>query len=192
MLHIKEVIVVEGKYDKERLRKITDAPIICTHGFELYRSRRIINSISQMAKTRGVIILTDSDSAGLRIRNYIKGCLPKNANVMHAYIPQIEGKEKRKEKAGAEGILGVEGMDENLLRDVLLSAASVSTAPPLTPVSKSQFYADGFSGKEDSLQKRKALAKKLSLPPNLSANALLEIINKIYGAEEYKKIISDI
>ena len=123
MLHIEEVIVVEGKYDKERLRKVTDAPIICTHGFELYRSKRIIESIRKMARNRGVIVLTDSDRAGFRIRNYIKQCLGNNARVMHAYIPPVEGKEKRKEKPGADGLLGVEGIEEEVLAEILQKAA---------------------------------------------------------------------
>lgn len=192
MLNIQEVIVVEGKYDKERLRKVTDAPIICTHGFELYRNDRIINSIRKMAKMRGVIVLTDSDRAGFRIRNYIKQCLGKDADVKHAYIPPVEGKEKRKEKPGADGLIGVEGIDEQVLEDILRSAARVSAAEPLTPLTKAEFFADGFSGKPDSAEKRRKLLRAMSLPPNMSANALLEIINKIYGAEEYKRIKEDL
>lgn len=192
MLHIEDVIVVEGKYDKERLRKVTDAPIICTHGFELYRSNRIINSIRQMAKSRGIIVLTDSDRAGFRIRNYIKQCLGRDVRVQHAYIPPVKGKEKRKEKAGADGLLGVEGIDESILEDILRKAATASEAEPLTPVTKAEFFADGFSGKSDSAEKRKKLARRLSLPPNMSANAMLELINKVYGAEEYNKIKEEI
>jgi len=188
MIHIEEVIVVEGKYDKERLSKITDAPIICTFGFELYRSSRIIDSIRQMAKKRGVIILTDSDRAGFRIRNYIKQCLGKDGSVKHAYIPRIEGKEKRKEHPGAEGILGVEGIDEKTLEEILQKAGAVTEATPLPKVTKAQFYADGFSGKPDSGEKRKSLAKIMRAPSNISANALLQLINKVYGAEEYEEM----
>ena len=190
MIHIEEAIVVEGKYDKERLRHITDAPIICTHGFELYRSKRIIDSIRQMAKTRGIIILTDSDRAGFRIRNYIKQCLGDGANIKHAYIPHIEGKEKRKEKAGAEGLLGVEGIDEGLLADILSKAGSVAEVKTLNKVTKAQFYADGFSGKSDSAERRRELARLMKLPPTISANAMLELINKAYGAEEYEELKS--
>ena len=192
MLHIEEVIVVEGKYDKERLKNVTDAPIICTHGFELYRSKRIIDSIRKMAKNRGVIVLTDSDRAGFRIRNYIKQCLGNKVRVMHAYIPPVEGKEKRKEKPGADGLLGVEGIDEKVLSDILEKAATVSQGEPLETVSKAEFFADGFSGKPDSTERRKRLAKKMSLPPNISANAMLELINKMYGADEYKKIVENL
>ena len=190
MIHIEEAIIVEGKYDKERLRHITDAPIICTHGFELYRSKRIIESIRNVAKTRGIIILTDSDRAGFRIRNYIKQCLGGSANIKHAYIPHIEGKEKRKERAGAEGLLGVEGIDEALLADILSRAGSVTEAKTLKKVTKAQFYADGFSGKSDSAECRRRLARLMKLPPTISANAMLELINKVYGAEEYEELKS--
>ncbi len=191
MLHIEEVIVVEGRYDKERLKKITDAPIICTCGFELYRSKRIINSIRQMAKTKGVIILTDSDRAGFRIRNYIKQSLGNEGSVKHAYIPKIEGKEKRKAIPGKDGILGVEGIDEKTLEQILQKAATVADAKTLTPITKADFFKDGFSGKPDSAQKRAALAKKMNLPPSISANALLDLINKVYGKEEYEELKKD-
>lgn len=187
MIHIKEVIVVEGKYDKERLKKITDAPIICTHGFELYRSKRIIESIRQMAKKRGILILTDSDKAGFRIRNYIKQCIGEGGVVKHAYIPSVKGKEKRKDKPGAEGILGVEGIDEETLENILKQAAEVTDKEPAVKITKAQFYADGFSGRPDSATKRAELAKTLSLPPRISANALLDMINKVCGAEEYEE-----
>lgn len=188
MLHINEVIIVEGKYDKERLRKICDAPIICTHGFELYRSKRIINSIRQMSKNRGIIILTDSDRAGFRIRNYIKQCLGNEGSIKQAYIPAVEGKEKRKEHPGKDGLIGVEGIDEKILEEILKKAATVSEAAPLEQITKAEFYSDGFSGKPDSAEKRERLARKLSLPPLMSANAMLDIINKVYGAEEYRRI----
>lgn len=186
MLSVKEVIVVEGKYDKERLKKVTDAPIICTHGFELYRSKKIINSIRTLAKDRGVIVLTDSDRAGFRIRNYIKQCLGDMVEVKHAYIPRIEGKEKRKDKPGAEGVLGVEGMDESMLEKILRRAAEPCDVK-LEPITKAEFYADGFSGKENSNERRAKLASLMKLPPSMSANALLDIINKTSGREMYKE-----
>ena len=191
MLHIKEAIIVEGKYDKERLKKITDAPIICTHGFELYRSKAIVNSIRTFAKDRGIIILTDSDSAGFRIRNYLKTCLGKNCNIKNAYIPAVEGKEKRKEKPGKEGLLGVEGIDENTLEKILKNTASVNENTDIVYVTKTDFYNDGLTGKPDSAQKRAKLIKKLSLPPKLSANGLLQLINQIGGLEVYKKAMKE-
>lgn len=192
MIHIDEVIVVEGKYDKERLKKVTDAPIICTHGFELYRSKRIINTLRKMSKERGIIVLTDSDGAGNRIRGYIKRCLGKDANVKNVYIPRISGKEKRKDKPGAEGILGVEGMDNAVLERILTEVASAKEALEIKQVSKAEFFVDGFSGKEDSGERRKKLARYFNLPNNLSANALLDMINRVYGEEKYKEAVNKI
>lgn len=194
MLHIKETIVVEGKYDRERLKKITDAAIICTGGFSLYSNKNIINSIRKMAKTTGVLILTDSDSAGFRIRNYIKQCVGDDGVVKHAYIPSIEGKERRKEKAGKEGLLGVEGMSEELLADILKTVTEVKAEnrenePKIT---KTMLFEDGLSGGEESAVKRRKLEKLLGLPPRLSANALIDVLNGAIGFEEYKKALKEI
>ena len=189
MIHIDEVIVVEGKYDKERVRKVTDAPIICTHGFELYRSKRIINTLRKMSNERGIIILTDSDSAGFRIRNYIKRCLGKDAKIRNAYIPSVKGKEKRKEKPGAEGVLGVEGTDLKILTEILSRLAAASDDKSKEKIDKAEFFSDGFSGKPDSADCRRALAKYFSLPPSMSANALLDMINRVYGADEYHRAV---
>ena len=164
MLHINEVIVVEGKYDKEQLKKITDAPIICTYGFQLYRSPKIINSLRALSKKRGIIVLTDSDRAGFRIRNYIKQCLGEAANIKQAYIPEVKGKEKRKEKPGADGLLGVEGIDEETLEAILKKSASVSQEPPINPVTKAEFYSDGFSGRANSAELRQKLCRR-GFPP---------------------------
>ena len=194
MLHIKETIVVEGKYDRERLKKITDAVIICTNGFSLYSNKNIINSIRKMAKTTGVLILTDSDSAGFRIRNYIKQCVGNNGVVKHAYIPSIEGKERRKDKAGKEGILGVEGMSEKLLADILKTVTEVSVPENKNEprITKVMLYEDGLSGGEESATRRRKLEKLLGLPPRLSANALIDVLNCAIGFVEYKKALKKI
>ena len=194
MLHIRETIVVEGKYDRERLRKITDAPIIVTGGFTLYKDKKIINAIAHAAKETGIIILTDSDSAGFRIRNYIKQNLRNDGKILHAYIPSVKGKEKRKDAPGKEGILGVEGMTDEVLAEILKNTA---TALPPAPeneikITKAMLYADGLSGKENSDEKRRRLAKELSLPPRLSPNAMIEILNRVYGYERYKKAVDKI
>ena len=193
MIHIKEAIIVEGKYDKERLRNITDAPIICTHGFELYRSKALLNTIRTFAKNQGVIILTDSDRAGFRIRNYLKSCLGKDCQIKNAYIPSITGKEHRKDKPGKDGLLGVEGMDESLLEEILQNTAtSVADYAEITPVTKTDFYNDGLTGKSNSTELRKAFCKHLNLPPKLSANALLELINQIGGYPIYQEALTEI
>ena len=155
MISIKEVIVVEGKYDKERLKTLTDAPIICTHGFQLYRSKAIVSSIRRLAKDRGVLILTDSDRAGFRIRNYLKTCLGKQCSIKNLYIPAVEGKERRKEKPGKDGLLGVEGMDDATLIRLLSSVSSLAEPDAaFTPITKADFVAFVLSGKPDSALRR--------------------------------------
>ncbi len=189
MIHIKETIVVEGKFDKKRLRGITDAAIICTGGFSIYENKSLLKSIRLMAKKTGIIILTDSDSAGFRIRNYIKQCVGKDGVVKHAYIPSVEGKERRKETPGKEGLLGVEGMTEELLSEILRTVTEVDFAesrPKEQIITKTTLFEDGLSGKSDSHEKRRSLAKKLGLPTKISANALIEILNTAFTYEEYK------
>ncbi len=191
MLHIKETIVVEGKFDKEQLKKVTDAPVICTGGFTLYTDKSIITAIRKMAQKTGVIVLTDSDSAGFRIRSYIKQCVGDRGTVKHAYIPSVKGKEKRKTVGGKEGLLGVEGMTEELLSDILKSVTEVTDTDKMNEpqITKAMLYEDGLSGGEESAAKRKKLAQKLGLPVRISANALLEVLNLAIGYDEYKETL---
>ena len=289
MLHIKETIVVEGRYDKEKLKRVTDAPIICTGGFDLYKNKNTVKAICRMAEKTGVIILTDSDRAGFRIRSYIKQCTGGRGSVKHAYIPTVLGKERRKDKAGKEGILGVEGIDEETLAEILSRVAEVTDSAFGTgnaegfigadcadkantdkcaqcadnsntadccgadcadktntdkcaqcadnsnaagcgashtdtadnhnfasrtnhtdnlnrasrtgnsnsaasagggnrgTVTSAMFYEDGFTGKDGSAELRARLAKQLGLPLRITPKAMLDIINKAYGVDEYKK-----
>ena len=292
MLHIKETIVVEGRYDKEKLKTVTDAPIICTGGFDLYKNKNTVKAICRMAEKTGVIILTDSDRAGFRIRSYIKQCTGGRGSVKHAYIPTVPGKERRKDKAGKEGILGVEGIDEETLAEILSRVAEVTDSAFGTgnaegfigadcadkantdkcvqcadnpgaadcrgadcadkantdkcaqcadnpnaadcrgadcadkantdkcaqcadnpnaadcrgagragnsnsaaraggasrgTVTSAMFYEDGFTGKDGSAELRARLAKQLGLPLRITPKAMLDIINKAYGIDEYKK-----
>ena len=195
MLHIKETIVVEGKFDKEQLKKVTDAPIICTGGFSLYTNKNIINSIRRMAQKTGIIILTDSDQAGFRIRNYIKQCVGNRGVVKHAYIPTVKGKEKRKTVSGKEGLLGVEGMTEELLSEILKNVTEVGELPERRAdeiITKTTFYEEGLSGKEDSADLRKKLSKELGLPLRISANSLIEVLNTAFTIDEYRKAMDKI
>lgn len=191
MLHIKETIVVEGKFDKEQLKKVTDATIICTGGFTLYTDKSIITAIRKMAQKTGVIVLTDSDSAGFRIRSYIKQCVGDRGAVKHAYIPSVKGKEKRKAVGGKEGLLGVEGMTEELLSEILKGVTEVADAYRVyePQITKAMLYEDGLSGGEESATKRKKLAQRLGLPVRISANALLEVLNLAIGYDEYKETL---
>ncbi len=194
MLHIKETIVVEGKFDRERLKKVTDAPIIVTGGFSLYTNKNIINSIREMAKKTGIIVLTDSDSAGFRIRNYIKQCVGKEGAVKHGYIPSVKGKERRKAAPGKEGLIGVEGISEADLEEILKTVTTtIDEINPDSPkITKAMLFEDGLSGGEGSGERRKALAKLLGLPIRISANAILEILNSAIGFDEYKSALSKI
>lgn len=185
MLHIDETIVVEGKYDKERLKKITDAPIVCTGGFSIYKNKQLIKFLKQAAENKGIIILTDSDSAGFRIRNRIKQCIGDNGKITNAYIPSISGKEKRKLTPAKEGLLGVEGIDEKVLEEILLKAATASKEERKVYLDKARFFSEGFSGKKDSEEKRKELAKLLNLPLRISTNSMIDIINKTVSEEVY-------
>lgn len=194
MLHITETIIVEGKFDKEQLKKITDAPIICTGGFDLYTNKSTVKVIREMAKRTGVIVLTDSDSAGFRIRNYIKQCVGEQGAVKHAYIPTVEGKEKRKQKAGKEGLLGVEGITEEKLTEILQAVVEVKEMlkGDGVKITKAMLYEDKLTGAADSNNRRKCLARKLGLPIRISTNALVEILNKAYGYDEYKKALKEL
>ncbi len=194
MLHIKETIVVEGKYDRERLKNITDAPVIVTGGFNLYRDKKVIKAIIAAAKETGIIILTDSDGAGFRIRNYIKQCVGKNGTVLNAYIPSVKGKEKRKDTPGKEGILGVEGMSDDVLSQILQNTTEIIEKPLINEqlLTKAMLYEDGLTGKDGSDELRKKLTKAMSLPPRLTANGIMEIINRVYGYDAYKKTLERI
>lgn len=193
MLHIKETIIVEGKFDKERVKCVCDASVICTDGFQVFKSRDLLNSIKHLAKTNGIIILTDSDAAGFKIRNYLKTCIGNLNNVKHAYIPSVTGKERRKAKPGKEGILGVEGMESDTLFEVLKKFAVSDNNSRSTPqITKAELYSDGLSGKEDSFEKRKAVLNYLNLPLRLSPNAMIDVINKTGMYHNYKDAINKI
>ncbi len=189
MLSIKEIIVVEGKYDKIRLSQLVDTVIITTDGFGLYNNSEKTALLKRLAKERGVIVLTDSDSAGFRIRNFIKSSLG-GISVKHAYIPEIPGKERRKSRAGKEGLLGVEGTPDSVIIDALQKA---NATPELSAggVTKADFFEDGLAGRQDSALKRRLLAKKMGLPQRMSANALLDVINLLYTPEQYRALIDD-
>lgn len=188
MIKIKQVIVVEGKYDKIKLSRIFDTLIITTDGFYVYKSREKAEFIKNMALKNGVIILTDSDKAGFRIRNYLKNIL-KDADVRNAYIPEVEGKEKRKEKAGKEGLLGVEGISDEIIINAVMSVADKSDEN-CEKVTKTDFYKYGLCGAKSSAENRQRLAKVLNLPLKISSNGLLDIINNMYSKEEFLNIIN--
>jgi len=188
VVKIRQAIVVEGKYDKNTLRQIVDTAVFTTDGFGGMTDKVFLGFLRSVAKSRGLVILTDSDGAGFVIRNRLKSALPKDG-VLHAYIPDIYGKEKRKQTAGKEGKLGVEGMSAEVLLQALRNAGAEFEdgvpAAEKTPITKTDFYELGLSGHPDSKEKRLSLLKKLELPEHMSANAMLEALNSLYGREEF-------
>ena len=186
---LRQAIVVEGKYDQNTLRQIVDTAIFTTNGFADMKDPALLHLLRQAAQTTGLVILTDSDGAGFLIRNTLKSALPETG-VLHAYIPDLPGKEKRKAAPGKEGLLGVEGMTPEILLKALRNAgaefADGSTPPPARePITKQDLFALGLSGGPESAKKRAALLKALSLPAHMSANALLQALNVLFSREEF-------
>ena len=191
MHSIREIIVVEGRYDKNALSQVVDAVIIETSGFGIFNDAEKRKLLQTMAEARGLIVLTDSDGAGFVIRNYIKGCVDPKL-VKHAYIPDVYGKERRKSAPSREGKLGVEGMKPQVLLDALIRAGATfddeenkKTAPR---ISKADMYARGLSGREGSAEKRAQLIKQLGLPERLTADGLLDVLNATMSREEFLSI----
>ena len=195
MLKIKEAIVVEGRYDKNTLSQIVDAPILETSGFGIMKDKQQLKLLRRVAQTRGLIIFTDSDGAGFVIRNFLKGAIePKY--LRHAYIPDIPGKEKRKTSPGKEGKLGVEGMTPQIIIDALRKAGATvlgeenkRTAGNIT---KQDMMELGLSGGQNSSELRKKLMKKLDLPEHMSANALLQAVNLLYTLDELRELTTQL
>ena len=187
MIKVREAIVVEGRYDKNKLAQIFDALIIETSGFGIFTDREKLELLRRIAERRGLVILTDSDGAGFVIRNFLKGAL--GGNVKHAYIPDVKGKERRKGGPSKEGLLGVEGMDEQVLVAALLRAGvamdGAESAPEQEMITKADFYAMGLSGATDSARRRGELLKKFELPQKLGVNAMLDVLNALMSRREF-------
>lgn len=190
MIKLSQAVIVEGKYDKIKLSSVLDTVIIATNGFGIYKDKEKTELIRTLAKSCGIVILTDSDTAGFRIRNHIKGCC-KEGQIINVFIPQIKGKEKRKEKPSSEGYLGVEGMDEQVLINALNSAGVIAESSDSTSfLSKADMLDDGLVGGKDSAVLRRKVLEKLGLPTLLSANTMCEVINRLFTIEEYKTAVA--
>ena len=192
MVKIREAIVVEGRYDKNTLSQIVDAPIFQTDGFGIFRDREKMRLLRRAAERLGLIIFTDSDGAGFVIRNHIKSAIPEKY-LKHAYIPDIPGKEKRKAAPGKEGKLGVEGMKPEIILEALRRAGATfddGQAPAAGGITKQNMMELGLSGGPDSSAKRKKLIKALDFPEHLSANALLQALNLLYSLDELKAAVA--
>ena len=191
MVKIKEAIVVEGRYDKNTLSQIVDAPILETAGFGIFKDKKQLALLRQVAEKRGLIVFTDSDGAGFVIRNHIKSAIPARF-LKHAYIPDLAGKERRKREAGKEGKLGVEGMTKDVILESLRRAGATiegEDTPVQQSITKQDMMELGLSGGAGSSEKRAALLKKLDLPEHMSTNALLQALNLLYSLEELKELL---
>ena len=194
MHSVREVIVVEGRYDKNTLSQVVDAVIVETSGFGIFNNAQKQKLLRDMAQARGLIVLTDSDGAGFVIRNFIKSCIDP-ALVKHAYIPDIKGKERRKSKASKEGKLGVEGMRPELLLDALVKCGAtiddLSAQRREQRISKADMFAKGLSGGQDSAARRKALLKRFELPEHMTAPCLLDYLNVMMTRDEFMALELD-
>lgn len=190
MIKIKQAVIVEGKYDKIKLSGIIDAPIIQTDGFGIFKNKELQKMIKTVAERTGILILTDSDSAGFQIRSFI-GSTVDSQYVTHAYIPDIFGKEKRKTEPSKEGKLGVEGVSEKVIMEALSKAGVLceSVDEPERPITKLDLYEFGFTGGENSSEKRAALLKYYGLPSRLTANSLVKVLNCMTTYDEFLKDI---
>lgn len=186
-------VIVEGKYDKIKLSSVIDAVIIPTNGFRVFKDKEKMELIRYYASGAGIIILTDSDSAGFKIRNYIKGSVG-NARIFNVYIPDIYGKERRKTEYSKEGKLGVEGMNEDVLIEAFNKSGIDFSGEPRRrrDITKMDLFEDGLSGGANSSEKRAELLKLLGLPELLTANAMLEVLNAMLTREQYKQAVSQL
>lgn len=193
MLHIEQAIIVEGKYDKIKLSSIVDAVIITTNGFSVIKDKEKLEIIRFFARNKGIIILTDSDTAGFKIRNYLKGAI-KNGKIINVYAPDIFGKEKRKKTPSKEGKLGVEGIDPDILLEAFKKAGVLSEERvcQTDPVTKLELYECGLSGGDNSSELRKRLLKELDMPQLMTTNSMLEIINTMMSKGEFLNIVKKI
>ena len=193
MVKIREAIVVEGRYDKNTLSQIVDAPILETNGFGIFKDKQQMALLRRVAAERGLIVFTDSDGAGFVIRNHIKSAIP-GKYLKHAYTPDVFGKERRKAAPGKEGKLGVEGMDREIILEALRKAgATLEGEEGLSSrnITKQDLMELGLSGGPDASAKRLALLKRLDLPERMSPNAMLQALNLLYSLEELSEILEN-
>ena len=190
---VRQVIVVEGRYDKNALSQVVDAVIVETGGFSVFHDREKLAYLRRLAAARGVILMTDPDGAGFVIRNHLKGVLPPE-QILQAYVPDVYGKERRKRRGGKEGKLGVEGMTPEVILAALRNAGATIEGEETTSsggITKQDLMALGLSGGSNAGEKRKALLKRLNLPEHMSANAMLQALNLLYTWEELEQMLNE-
>lgn len=193
MIRLSQAIAVEGRYDKIKLDTVVDGIVVTTDGFNIFKDEPKQALFKRLARECGLIVLTDSDEAGFRIRKFLSDIT--GGAVYHAYIPETAGKERRKAKPGAAGLVGVEGIDNDILKAALRRCAEENglagqAVLPAVPVTAADLYEDGLSGRQGARQRRAALLQKAGLPTRLSTNALLHILTRLYGYEGYKHLVA--
>ncbi|MBQ4154654.1 MAG: DUF4093 domain-containing protein [Clostridia bacterium] len=191
MISLDMPIIVEGKYDKIKLSSIVDSTIITTEGFGIFKNKDRVQLIKKLAEKKGVIVLTDSDSAGSIIRSYLKNIIGEE-KIYNVFLPEIKGKERRKITPSAEGLLGVEGVDKEIILSALKRFLPDNKFQPKEPITKAFLMQCGLSGCENSSQLRKEVLKKLNIPNSVAPNTLLRVLNDISSREEILKIIKEI
>ncbi len=194
MIHLDSAVIVEGKYDKIRLANFIDAVIIETDGFRIFSNSEKKALIKHIARTKGIIIMTDSDAAGFKIRNYIKN-IAFDGKVTNVYLPDIYGKEKRKAEPSKEGKLGVEGLSDDIIKEAMKKAGVFHTEKEKTQskeVTVADLFNDGLTGSADSKSKKLLLLKKLNLPSHISNSSLLKLINSFMSYDDYKTAVNEL
>ena len=186
LLKINEVIIVEGKYDKITLENIIDATFIVTNGFCIYKDKSKQQLIKRLCNEKGAVIITDSDNAGNQIRSYIKN-ICSGENIINVYLPQIVGKERRKTSPSKQGLLGAEGMNEEIILNALQKSRVIAVKSDYVKITKSDLYSFGLSGSRESKLKRELFCDFVSLPRGMSANAFLDALNAVFTLDEFKR-----
>ena len=187
LIRLKQAVIVEGKYDKIALENVIDAVIIPTNGFGVFKDREKRDIIRSLAQKNGIIVMTDSDSAGAVIRAYIKK-IASGAEITNVYVPRLSGKEKRKNKPSAEGVLGVEGMSPEIIEEALARCnVTVERTEGKRKITKSDMFSAGLSGVTDSSKNRKVFLKFLGFPQNISSSAMLDLLNGLFSYNEFKE-----
>ena len=190
-LVLREAVIVEGRYDRIRLSELISSPVIETGGFRIFKDKEKQSLIRQIAERRGILIMTDVDSAGFVIRNFLKGIVPES-QIKHCYIPTVEGKERRKTEPSKEGKLGVEGIDrDSLVEAIKRSGAVIEGESPdrANEITKADFYSYGLTGRDNSSYLRDSILKELGLPEYLSVNAMLAAVNCLFTKEEFEAFL---
>lgn len=192
MITLDKAVIVEGKYDKIRLSNFLDALIITTDGFGIFKDTEKLKFIEKLSKEKGIVIITDSDKAGMFIRNKLKCYV--TGKIYNVFLPEIKGKEKRKEKPSADGLLGIEGIDDNIIIEALGKAGVIGITEnkeDKEKINKSDLYALGLSGAKNSAESRKKLYSILKIPKTVSINTFLQYINTVYDREEFKRVVEE-